>query len=701
MPIAADFEVQADGDIRHVANSNHYTVIEFHRWLGDLMDDAAAAGDDILDITDSTASERSTDNIITLKAPFNIDDTAAQYLYDGSIVQKGGDEIYDGIVVIAAAGMYLDVIQNGALATNFWTTGYNADSANGISHRFMLKVRANGYDIDGRRLVGTTREFGYTYSEFKINGTSRGNNVMALAYATDLNNQTVAGTVSGWTTITNTEGYRALDVNGDAANEFYFSEWDKDSYTINQFYERMKWLTRRGSGSTTYGLNGALFRGITHEVVIDTPTGTFSAVEPISWGLDLGTVAIAGTAGQFTCAASTIVVGQTLRISGTYGGTGSITGYSDPTSYLVSATNGTTTFTLVTTSGAAIVTTAGTPTGLRYDLRSGTGVMTAIDSVTAGTKLWMQIISGVAPINNQLITGNTSGANCLMNVTITERSLSFPWCGASTGSSIIGAYGFGVDPNQLTASDKLFDLSNTQRTPPNNVTFSVGGLVSGEDRVLVTNLGYDIAYTTEAGGPFTDNETLTFSGGGTARLNVLVDNGTTGRMNIRMLTGTAPIATETISGGSSSATAVVGGIEPGIDQEQLLNNGLLNGAAVTSVVCTATIPTDTPTTGTIRILRANGVMTSHAYSAYSGATFTIASHDFSSNNAAANAGIFISYIDKLATGATESFTGVYSADRNLFIRVRDGGGTPIKTFSTTGTLGSAGGSTTAIRTADT
>ena len=82
MPIAADFTVAANGDIRHSANSNHYTVIELHRWLGDLMDDAAASGNDILDITDATASERSTDNIITLKAPYNIDDTAAQYFYD-------------------------------------------------------------------------------------------------------------------------------------------------------------------------------------------------------------------------------------------------------------------------------------------------------------------------------------------------------------------------------------------------------------------------------------------------------------------------------------------------------------------------------------------------------------------------------------------------------------------------------------------
>jgi len=43
---------------------------------------------------------------------------------------------------------------------------------------------------------------------------------------------------------------------------------------------------------------------------------------------------------------------------------------------------------------------------------------------------------------------------------------------------------------------------------------------------------------------------------------------------------------------------------------------------------------------------------------------------------------------------------VYSSDRTLFIRVRDGGGTPIVPFETTGTLGSAGGSVTAIRQAD-
>lgn len=44
MAIGADFSIAANGDIRYTGTGTNYTVIAFHRWLGDLMDDAAAAG---------------------------------------------------------------------------------------------------------------------------------------------------------------------------------------------------------------------------------------------------------------------------------------------------------------------------------------------------------------------------------------------------------------------------------------------------------------------------------------------------------------------------------------------------------------------------------------------------------------------------------------------------------------------------------
>jgi len=54
--------------------------------------------------------------------------------------------------------------------------------------------------------------------------------------------------------------------------------------------------------------------------------------------------------------------------------------------------------------------------------------------------------------------------------------------------------------------------------------------------------------------------------------------------------------------------------------------------------------------------------------------------DFSGDNSTQPKDVFISYIDTLARATTESFTAVYTGDRDLFVRVRDGGATPIKTF---------------------
>jgi hypothetical protein len=101
------------------------------------------------------------------------------------------------------------------------------------------------------------------------------------------------------------------------------------------------------------------------------PTTSLTLSGGSQTGVTLSGISITGTAGQFSCNSASLSVGQFVTISGTLGGTGSITGYSNPTTYLISATNGSTTFTLVVAStGAAIVTTAGTPTGLTYTVTS-------------------------------------------------------------------------------------------------------------------------------------------------------------------------------------------------------------------------------------------------------------------------------------------------------------------------------------------
>ena len=154
------------------------------------------------------------------------------------------------------------------------------------------------------------------------------------------------------------------------------------------------------NGTTTFTLNTTSGASVTTSV--GTPTGiiytngAISAVSPAPAGyvlssiegkwtpadlglptpgvadtiltvIDINGAQIVGTGGQFTCAANTLALGQLVTITGTYGGTGSITGYADPTTYKISATNGTTTFTLQTSLGVSIVTAAGIPTGLTYN----------------------------------------------------------------------------------------------------------------------------------------------------------------------------------------------------------------------------------------------------------------------------------------------------------------------------------------------
>lgn len=128
----------------------------------------------------------------------------------------------------------------------------------------------------------------------------------------------------------------------------------------------------------------------------------------------LTTVVITGVTGGFSCASTTLAVGNTVTISGTFGGTGSIIGYADPTSYLISETNGTTTFKLTTLSGAAVVTTAGTPTGLTYKLYGGTGSYNVNKSQTVTSTT----LSGLGIFRNTALTGGT-GSGATANVTIT------------------------------------------------------------------------------------------------------------------------------------------------------------------------------------------------------------------------------------------------------------------------------------------
>ena len=572
--VATDWTItRSNGNIRYIgddhggASPSYATVIEFHRWLQDLADDAVASGDDELDITNLDPSARSTDNIITLKNNYNIDDTAAEHIYDGSIIQSDGNVIYDGIVNYGNADVQVQIIQNGAVLTDDWwnyaAAGLNPDADQGISHRFMIKVRTAGADIDGRRLIGIARRFGFTYQQFRINGTARGNNVLALADANDLNNQTAEGTVATWTGITNKkEGYSSLDVDDDGTPEYFYSEWDRDVYTINQFYERMKWLTRDGTSSTLYGISGELFRGITHQVAISSPTGTFVEPEQVTWG-----------------------------------------------------------------SGAT----------------AGVGQLLAIDSTTAGTMMWIQLLSGVAP------SGTITGAGLATATvgTVTDRSalISLPFIGQSTGTAIIGAYGVGIEVLDLTNFDTLFDLSNNPYSPPTLVTNTVAGLVSGEDRVLVAP--WDGITTDPEGNPAIEKDQLSLAAA------LTIDN-------ITQVNVTETIPVDTPASGYIRVTDNNG------FERRLHYNNWENGSP----------------------------------NRFYNIDTTDGNEDFAAVNASIGNDVYIAYLDALAGATTMAFQVTYGTDRDLVVVVRDGGVTPIKQFIAAWSITNTSKSLSVIRTTD-
>jgi hypothetical protein len=569
---ATKWEVTTGKAIRYIggahgtATTNYVTVLELHRWLQDLADDASSVSDDFMDITRDTPTDKSFDTIISLINGYTLDEAyatkASEYIYGGSIIQGGGTDIWDGIAVVANRGCYTDVVQNGARVTaDFWNSvpngetlrGINFDAATGKAAQFMLKVRTAGADIDGKRALFQTREWGKTYSEFKVPGTGRGVNTVPLLYKTDANNATAQGTVATWTTIANLiAGLASVDVDNNSTPENYYSKWDRSTYTINQFYERFKYLTGRANVTTLYGIPGELFRGITHSVTYSGQAG-----------------------GNFTQGGANLTWG-----SGSTAGTGAI--------------------------------------------------LADNDSGTSGT-LYIQLLTGVVP------TGTiTQGGVTATTGTVTEQAVSTPACGDSTGSSLTGAYGFTLEFADLAKNDKITALDGVTRQPPNTVTFTVSGLANGYSVLVAPS------------------------------------------------TGSA------------------------IDVGQFTLNGALSGAAVTSVVVNEAIPADTPATGTLRILRANGQYTKHPYSAYNAGTktFTITSHNFSTNNAANGANAYLGYIDGIASGPTMSFSGVYAADRTLAVRVRFGGTGPnysdsIKTYQTfTAALTDTGGSASAAVVSD-
>jgi hypothetical protein len=175
-----------------------------------------------------------------------------------------------------------------------------------------------------------------------------------------------------------------------------------------------------------------------------TTTTTVPAINP-------GNVVIANTAGGFTTAEfNTYNIGDTITISGTQGGTGSITAYTDPTTYYIIGTNQSSSFVLSATPGGAnIITSAGSTTGMTF-VASGTAFppVTGATQFDTATSPQTVVYSAVtANVGNAITANTTSGvfgiagtANIAYQLnaflTVTATPARYGWVNTGTNAAV-------------------------------------------------------------------------------------------------------------------------------------------------------------------------------------------------------------------------------------------------------------------------
>lgn len=278
MAIADDISVNTAGDFRWTgaaAHSADYSVLEFIQYNQNLMDDEQASGDDLLDITVETPIDRSTDQILKLNFPFNIDDTLASHLYDGSVEQALdannvlGDR-WSGLEVLGPveSGTEYMILQAGRVLPAFWGAGINPPGgASLVFSRHLVKSYEGGAQIDGARIVVLARTLSDGYRRFPVTlGTA--NSTAAIGNGPDIFNTQSDATLEAITDIVNIlEGFQELDIDktGAAGQEFY-SQFDKGANSINDTYEYYKFVSQNAhivdfTGGTPTGADFVINNG--------------------------------------------------------------------------------------------------------------------------------------------------------------------------------------------------------------------------------------------------------------------------------------------------------------------------------------------------------------------------------------------------------------------------------------------------------
>lgn len=263
MAIGDDFSINSSGDVRHVAGTTVYTVLELHAWLQDLADNAEGAGNDQWSILQANPTrldgprDAAVASRLNLVPTVNIDDDAAQYINFGSVKQSNGDVLYSGLKtlgsIVAASPMY--VVQNGSKVTKFWGDGHI---------QIMLKVRTGGAYIDSGLVRVFSRKYGQTYSDFQADLSAGGENPAAMNTAIDTNivlSEAAAAALSSKVTISVGDTTQDLG-NGNGGKLYKGTITLSGGCTVQEAYQYLQYITREASTATINSEPGWRYRAL-------------------------------------------------------------------------------------------------------------------------------------------------------------------------------------------------------------------------------------------------------------------------------------------------------------------------------------------------------------------------------------------------------------------------------------------------------
>lgn len=642
--LASQGGIYNGGSLNIIRDSN-----ALYTFLQDTFDEVSALDDEV-PMSAQVALQQ-----FTLTNSWKIPDLSYRFLESGSIQDSSLDNIWtnyqtlgsvEGIGNTAYAAItplpQLYIEQNSSAISPWWYYGHID---------VLLKVKTNtnptttanadGVLIDSGTVTVYCRNYTHTYDHFSTT-TIAGVAPIPLATTADLNNQT---------------GTHSLNYQTESGGPFIDSEEIYVSATP----------TKRGiiTSLTDNGTTGTIEYILTGTVQFadtDTILGSYSACS----------AAVNGTPTSLVAGYGTKIVIATIEGTLTHGAVTGTFIEGEQVSQAVSGAQG------IMMADTGSVMSLGNVTGT-FD---NTNIITGATSTATATS--SSTLSTATTINRDIADGN--GPQAYKAVVYLDRDQ-----GDGVGDTLARMYEW------LKYRTRSLE---TTGEPPYNLLGGPGTSLAGSQGRLYTAI--DSSYSVIKASPFGTFAGGTFFGarGIFVQDMAIADVTSFQLIDAANVTRYPPITvTITVNGlvaGDRVSVFRATGSGENIHKTYLTSHATSNVTASTTFTVNETIPSDTPSSGYIRLVQTTrGVEQRIQFNSWSGSAFTLNSAHAGGYESGDSA--YVPYIDTTASGSSVSVSVIYVADRYLLTRVRITGIVP---YSISGQLINTGYSTTAIRDID-